>query len=175
MNKSGSTPNRDTQEAIVNSLITELTCDDVFRCQKARKSLVSIGKPAVAPLVKALADQKEQVRWEAAKALGQIADPSATTALLEALEDKDFDIRWLAAEGLIAIGKDALVPLLKALIERSDSAWFRNGAHHVLHDLARKGFYDKVRSVLIALEEPESIVEVPVAAELALNNIKERW
>lgn len=165
-------PNHITQ-TMINSLITELTCDDVFRCQKAREALVSIGKPAVAPLIKALTEQKEQVRWEAAKALGQIADPSAINALLDALEDKDFDIRWLSAEGLIAIGKDTLVPLLKALIERSDSAWFRNGAHHVLHDLARKGFYDKVRPVLIALEDSEPSIEVPLAAKIALNKLGE--
>jgi hypothetical protein len=174
MNKSAGAPNRDTQETMINSLIAELTCDDVVQCQKARKTLVSIGKPAVAPLVKALKGRKEQVRWEAAKALGQIADTSATTALLEALEDKDFDIRWLAAEGLIAIGEDGLVPLLKALIKRSDSTWFRNGAHHVLHDMARKGFYDQVRPVLVALEDVESYIEVPLAAKSVLNKLRDR-
>jgi HEAT repeat protein len=172
MNKSAGAPNRDAQDAVIKSLISELTCDDVVRCQKARKTLVSIGKPAVAPLVKALKDQKEQMRWEAAKALGQIADPSATVALLEALEDKDFDIRWLAAEGLIAIGKDVLAPLLKALINHSDSIWFRNGAHHVLHDLARRGLYDKVRPVLVALEDTESAIEVPMAAKAVLSQIE---
>jgi HEAT repeat protein len=173
MDKPRDKSNQDIQKDTISSLIAELTCGDVARCQKARKALVAIGKPAVAPLIKTLTGQKEQVRWEAAKVLGQIADPSATAALLETLEDKDFDIRWLAAEGLIAIGKEALAPLLKALIERSDSAWFRNGAHHVLHALARKGFYDKVRPVLIALEDPEPSIEVPLSAELALNNIKE--
>ena len=173
MNKSTGTPNKDTQEAIINSLITELTCDDVSRCQKARKTLVSIGKPAVVPLVKALADKKEQVRWEAAKSLGQIADPTAITALLEILEDKDFDIRWLAAEGLIAIGKNGLVPLLETLIKRSDSVWFRNGAHHILSDLARKGFYSILRPVLVALEGPEPSIEVPLAGEIALKKLVE--
>jgi HEAT repeat protein len=173
MNKSAGTPNKDTQEAKIDSLIADLTCDDVVRCQKARKALVSIGKPAVPSLIKLLSHQKEQLRWEAVKALSQIADPSTTRVFLDSLEDKDFDIRWLAAEGLIAIGRDGLVPLLKALIKRSDSVWFRNGAHHVLHDLARKGLYDRVRPVLVALEDTEPSIEVPLAAESVLNHLAE--
>jgi HEAT repeat protein len=171
-NKSAGTPNKDTQEAKIDSLIADLTCDDVVLCQKARKALVSIGKPAVPSLVKLLPHQKEQLRWEAVKALSQIADSSTTRVFLDSLEDKDFDIRWLAAEGLIAIGKDVLAPLLKALINHSDSIWFRNGAHHVLHDLARRGLYDKVRPVLFALEDVEPSIEVPLAAKAVLSQIE---
>lgn len=174
MNESAGTPNKDTQEAKIDSLIADLTCGDVVRCQKARNALVSMGKPAVPSLVKFLHHQKEQLRWEAIKTLGQIADPSTTRVFLDSLEDKDFDIRWLAAEGLIAIGKDALAPLLKALIIHSDSIWFRNGAHHVLHDLARKGLYDKVRPILVALEDVEPSIEVPLAAETVLNQVEQK-
>jgi len=32
------------------------------------------------------------VRWEAAKALGQIGDATAAPALVEALQDEEFDV-----------------------------------------------------------------------------------
>lgn len=171
MNKSVNVDAKDMQETVVNSLIAELTCNDVVRCQKARNTLVSIGKPAVALLINALKLKKGRVKWEATKALGQIADPSATTVLLKALEDEEFEIRWLAAEGLIAIGKDMLVPLLEALGEHSDSIWFRNGAHRVLVYLASNGFYDTLLPVLVALDSPQASIEVPLAVNIALNMI----
>jgi len=77
------------------------------------------------------------VRWEAAKALSQIANPASIQALLEALSDKTFEVRWMAAEGLIRIGRKAVIPLLEALVEHSDSYWLREGIHHVLHDMNR--------------------------------------
>jgi HEAT repeat protein len=67
------------------------------------------------PIVLVLSNKKHWVRWEAAKALGQIGDKSATEALTKALEDNEFDVRWLAAEGLIIIGRDSIKLLLEAL------------------------------------------------------------
>jgi len=104
---------------------------------KARQYLVAIGEPAVSPLVEALAHRNQWVRWETAKSLGQIDSPAAAQALVRALEDDMFDVRWLAAKGLLTVGRDALVPLLHALLERSDSELLREGAHHIFHDLAR--------------------------------------
>jgi HEAT repeat protein len=151
------------------SLMADLACDDIIKCQKARRRLVVIGHRAVPSLVKALGSKKYWVRWEAAKALSQIGDPTATDALIKALEDKQFDIRWLAAEGLISIGQKAVAPLLEALIENSKSIWLQQGAHHILHDMNR-GDLDKVlRPVMNALEDVEPYVEVPVSARRALD------
>lgn len=152
----------------IDSLIVQLASNDGLIRVQARRSLVAIGEQAVAPLVEALANRKNWVRWEAAKALCQIGDPAAAQALTKALEDRMFDVRWLAAEGLIAIGRDALVPLLRALSEHSDSLWLREGAHHVLHDLAAGELAEVVRPVLAALEDVEPSIEVPFAAETAL-------
>jgi HEAT repeat protein len=174
MNKpAGSADNSPQQE--LNSLIDELTCDDVLQCQRARRKLVSMGRASVAALINALGSPGKQVRWEAAKALGQIGGPSAINALMKTLEqDSDFDVRWVAADGLAAIGKAALVPLLEAMVTHSDSNWFRSGAHHVAHNLAGRGFYNELRPVLIALEDPEPAVEVPVAAETTLSNLRKK-
>jgi HEAT repeat protein len=119
----------------IGTLVADLGGDDGSVRESARLSLVRLGSPAVAGLIAALGDAHRRVRWEAAKALEQIADPEAAPALVGALEDQDPAVRWLAAEGLIALKSKGLVPLLRALIERSDSFELREGAHHVLHDL----------------------------------------
>jgi HEAT repeat protein len=151
-----------------SSAIADLARDDTLVRVHARDWLVGIGGPAVPALIEALADPNRQVRWDAAKALSQIADPAAAPALVRALRDRGFGIRWLAAEGLIALGSKGLVPLLRALIQHSDSVWLRQGAHHVLHDLAKRDLKDVLQPVLAALEGIEPSLTVPLAARAAL-------
>jgi HEAT repeat protein len=153
----------------IDSLMTDLVCDDVILCQKARRKLVALGHEAVPSLVKAMASKKYWVRWEAAKALSQIGDPTATAALIKALEDKEFDVRWLAAEGLINIGQKAVVPLLEALVDNPRSTWLQQGAHHILHDMNRGELDEVLTPVMQALEDVEPYVEVPVSARKALD------
>lgn len=157
--------------ANIDALITDLTCDDVLKCQTARRTLVEMGRPAVAPFIEALASPIHWVRWEAAKGLGEIGDPGAIDALVQALEDLNFDVRWLAAEGLIRIGSDSVVPLLKALIHRPDSVKMRMGAHHVLHDLSTDESQEMLQPLLTALDNLES-PEVPLLAMEVLNKLE---
>jgi HEAT repeat protein len=166
------TQGKNADPAAINSLIAALDSHDVTARQHAREALVRIGKPAVAPLIEELTDPSDDVRWEAAKALGQIGDPEAAPALVNALEDENSGVRWLAAEGLIALEREGLAPLLQALEKRPDSGWLRQGAHHVLHDLAGKGLSDLVSPVLAAMEDVEPTVEVPWAALNALDALK---
>ena len=156
----------------IGFLMEELSCDDVIRCQKARRSLVDMGHEAVPSLVEALGSKRTWVRWEAAKALSQIGDPSATAALIKALDDKEFDVRWLAAEGLAAIGKLAVIPLLQALIDNPDSNWMREGVHHTLHDMERESWDQYLKPVMAALEDVQAGLEVPVAAKNAIDALK---
>jgi nucleotide-binding universal stress UspA family protein len=155
----------------IDSLIANLASDDGVLRIKARRSLVAIGKQAVGRVAEALKSRKHWVRWEAAKTLAQIGDPTATRALINALEDDEFDVRWLAAEGLIHIGAKAIEPLLKTLVEHPDSPWLREGTHHVLHDLTETKFRQSVRPVLAALEDVQPSLEVVPAAEAALDII----
>jgi HEAT repeat protein len=155
----------------ISALIADLDSKDGLVRVRARRSLVAIGGLAVGPLDEALTSKKQWVRWEAAKALGQIGDPAATQALVKALEDEMFDVRWLAAEGLIAIGHGAVVPLLHALTKHSDSLWLREGAHHVFHDINIRNLKKVLRPVLDALEDIEPSVEVPRVAETALDMV----
>ena len=156
----------------VKSLIIMLASDDGIVRVKARRQLVAYKARAVSPLIEILSDNRHWVRWEAAKALSQIANQRSIQALLEALSDREFDVRWLAAEGLIRIGQKSIVPVLRSLVEHSDSHWLREGIHHVLHDM-NKGDLDKVlQPVLLALEGSKPSLVVPLTARAALNALK---
>ncbi|MBN2100230.1 MAG: HEAT repeat domain-containing protein [Dehalococcoidia bacterium] len=172
--KTRGTPGRQAGVADVKPLVDDLTCKDVYKCRRARKALVEMGEGSVPYLVDALNHRKGWVRWEAAKALRQIPGPVATDALVTALGDNNFDVRWLAAEGLIDRGREGLAPLMKALIEGSDSVVLREGAHHVLFDLSHGNLRQMVLPVLQALEDVEPSVEVPLKARALLGTIGRR-
>jgi hypothetical protein len=145
--------------------------NDLSRVE-ARKALVAMGSQAVPFLAEALNDSNSLRRWEAAKALGEIADPNSAPVLVKALEDEKFEVRWLAAKGLIELNIKGLEPLFQALIEHADGALLRQGAHHVLHDLAKGELRIYLAPVLIALEDMEPTVQVPPAVAHAREALK---
>ena len=155
----------------LDPLINALHSKDGEERRQARLSLVSLKSEAVDPLLEMLHDPDHEVLWEAAKALGEIADPRSAPALVEILGDAGFDIRWLAAEGLIALGKAGLEPLLEALVIKADSVYLREGAHHVMYDLSHKGFRDQLAPVMDAIEGVDPEIEVREPARKALQAI----
>ena len=155
----------------IKGLITALSNFNDFSRVEARKALESMGSQAVPYLIEALKHPDYLQRWEAAKALGEIKDPKAAPALVEVLEDEKFDVRWLAARALIEMNVKALKPLFKALIEHADSILLRQGAHHVLHDLAKGELRTYLVPVLIELENMDS-VRIPAAASYALESLE---
>ncbi len=156
----------------ITALVDALASTDGVERQAAREKLAEIGRPAVPALVRALRSPSEYARWEGAKALGRIAEPSAAPALVKTLEDEKAAVRWLAATALINLGRDALVPLLQGLEGHSDSLWFRDGAHHVLHSLVKDGVADEAIPVVEALENLEPCVEAPIAAYHVLEELR---
>ncbi len=130
---------RDKLDQAVKALVMVLSSRDGLLRKAAREAVVVIGAPAVPALIGCLADGGKTARWEAAKALGRIADPSAAPALVGALEDDDFGIRWLAADALIRLGSSSLQPLLDALLQDPDCGRLREGTHHVLRALSSRG------------------------------------
>jgi HEAT repeat protein len=162
----------------VHSLITRLSNRDIKVREHARRDLVNRGEPAVAPLIAALAHPNGNVRWEAAKALGELRDPAAAPALIETLEDRRFDVRWLAAEALISLGPAGVPALLRGLQSAPwDAQWLRQGAHHVLRVLVTQDelyyLYDPLAQVISALEGAEPAVSVPGAAHTALIAVRQ--
>ena len=142
--------------------------------QKARKSLVALGKLAVSSLTQALQNSEvDHVRWEAVKTLGAIGDSRAIPSLVHALEDSDPDVAWLAAEGLRKFKKAAWSPLLRVLIKRgAGSALLRQGAHHVLRNQREVGFNDLLATLLKALEPGSVPVSTTVASYEILKRMK---
>ena len=172
------------KEPSIETLINTLSSLKDKAREGARHTLVAMGKAAVPSLIEALKNKNTLTRWEAAKALGEIADPETAPILVKALEDEEFDVRWLAAEGLIKMNIKGLRSLLEALEHRGDSVLLREGAHHVFHDLAKGALRKSLAPVLAALEalEPgegvpwaarhELAVEVPLAARQALEMLE---
>jgi HEAT repeat protein len=160
------------QDHVIDSLMRDLASRDGSVRQRARRKLVILGNAAAPALAKGLEARSSQVRWESAKALLDIADPRAAHALISSLEDDDAGTRWIAAEALIALGLDALVPLLRRLVDQADSLYVCEGAHHVLHELAVGPWRRILYPVLTALEgsAPEDVV--PVVAGEALEELK---
>jgi hypothetical protein len=163
-----------TKEEIKNHL-ADLENDDIQVRNTARWLLTSIGSKAVPDLIQQLKTDKEHCRWEAAKILGEIRDPSAASALVDALIDESINVHWAASEALIKYGREAILPLLEGITRHFDSMRFRQGAYHVLHVLERSHQLDpQVQEVLDALRNIEPSVNAPWAAERALEYYKFR-
>jgi HEAT repeat protein len=161
------------KDQTIEGLIMALSSDNGSARREARQSLLAIGSPAVRSLIEALKQKNDNVRREAVKALREIGDPEVPQALIKTLEDEEFDIRWLAAEGVIGLGVSSLKPLLQALIDHGDSPLLLEGAHHVIHYMAKGGLKKYLGPVLTSLEGVEPAVKAPVAAFHALEMLKE--
>jgi HEAT repeat protein len=153
----------------MGGLVAGLGSHDAVERRKARATLAEIGSAAVPSLLAALDDPRQHVRWEAAKTLAEIADPAAAERLVAALADKDSDVRWVVGEALIALGGHAVKPLLTALTGSDPPDGMYRGAHHVLHDMVRRGEQaSRLEPVLHALDQQEPEIAVPQAAAEAL-------
>jgi HEAT repeat protein len=155
----------------VDQLVAELSHENHVTRHEACAALVEHGSAAVSALTRVLAAPQPVVRWEAAKALAEIADPAAAEMLVSALADGDPDVRWVAGEALIALRRDAIQPLLKALTKSDVPAEIYPGARHVVHDLAQRGdLATLLEPVVRAFDKPEPALTVPVAAERVLES-----
>jgi len=86
----------------------------------AGNTLVKIGAPAVEALTVALHNPNKDVRFNAARALGEIRDPRAVESILDLLRDQNRTVRLAAARalGYIRDGR-AVEPLSHALNDRA--------------------------------------------------------
>jgi len=167
--------NKKSEDSEMHELIIKLGSDNGFEREKARKTLVKIGRDSIDFLMELLSHSKHIYRWEAVKTLEEIGDPVSIPLLIRALEDDKSDVRWIAAKGLIKLGKHSIKPLLKILETKSDSVFVLEGAHHVFFDLRENKMLPKgfpIDKLLSALKNPEWIESVkPIAYEI-LNNQK---
>jgi HEAT repeat protein len=151
---------RDT-DVDLDSLIRQLNSDTIFGRRSARETLVELGRCAVPSLMELLKSPVIQIRWESAKALGEIAAPEIIPGLVALLDDEDHGVRWVAARGLINVGPRCLPPVLHRLAEEPRSKSLRGTAHDILHVLSDR--YDELRSILTPVMEVLGEVD-PAAA-----------
>ncbi len=99
---------------------------DIHRCQAAR-ALGRIGSLAgVQPLIKALLDEDEDVRTDAAEALLELADPLAGEQLFEnLLGDPCTEVKLAAIETLAKLQDRRVIPWLRRMVKGRDEeiAW----------------------------------------------------
>ena len=159
----------------LQKLLDELGDQNDIKRKNARKTLVAKGKESIDFLIELLAHPKHIYRWEAVKALEEIADPDTVSVLIQTMEDDKSDVRWIAAKALINIGKPAVKPLLRNLIEKSDRVFVLEGTHHVFYELHEKGMlpadfpFDKF---FAALKNPEWVDSVKPLAYEILDKLK---
>lgn len=158
-------------EERISVLIGVLSSPRGMERERARIQIVELGPPAVDPLLEALRCSREKhTVWELTKALSDIGSPEAAPGLVSSLSHKESDIRWIAAQGLIRLGRVGLRQVLSALESDEGVSRFREGAHHVLHDLA-SDFPEVVHLVLSSLKSPAADDTVPLAAREALRKL----
>jgi HEAT repeat protein len=156
-------------KADADALVRGMGQVDGFALRKLREAAEQMGAAAVGPMQGALAGSpRREVRWEAAKALGHLADPRSIAGLVEALDDNDADVARVAAEALVSFREKALTPLLKALVRNPGSSGIREGVRHVLR--SRKGLLSKdaYTGLLKALEHGATLEQSAVAAHRVL-------
>jgi HEAT repeat protein len=154
--------------ARIDELIRNLSADSGLTRARSRAALVGLGSEAVSALKSLLEDENPRLRWEAAKALVEIADRTTAPALVSALTDKEFDVRWLAAEALIALGRPGTVAVLRRLMRPPHTPWLREGAHHVLSETTDPADRERVKRVVETLNGPGWAERSAIAAAAAL-------
>ena len=158
----------------VEEHVSALSSMEAVTRERAREALIRIGSPAVEGVVELLKHPQQHARWEACKTLEGIAHPSAASSLVEAMADEDQDVRWVAGAAMIALKRDGLEPLLVALMDKDRVARLQSAAHHVAHELSRKELEEVLGPLLEALSVPDAELAVPVAAEKALKQLRNR-
>jgi HEAT repeat protein len=104
--------------------------------------------------------------------LAFIKDPSAALALVHALEDEDQYVRLAAMGALIALNREGLEPLLRALTQDFGSARLREGAHNILNILKNQKYLRRpCVLVLQALDSADPEVNVPWVAKVAWESL----
>lgn len=158
----------------IEGLIAKLESNERDVRKQARLELMEAGREATPHLTTALGNHRNSyLRHEAAKTLMGLHDPAAAPALVEALLDESIEVHWAASEALIALGRDAILPVLKGITQHFDSYRFRQGAYHVLHTLKRTSQLD-VHSikVLESLGDIQASASAPWAAEKAIEALE---
>ncbi len=101
---------------VMSELIARLGHSDPMLAKQANIALVEMGATVIEPLINAILEGSENLRWQAANVLFQLNDPSCIQPMLEALKSPNLMLEHIAVEALQRYDLLALVPpLIQAL------------------------------------------------------------
>jgi len=123
----------------VRLLIPDLMDESTIKRKDARHALENRGEEVLEDLHYLIRSKNHQLRWEATKALEDIASEKSIPEFIKMMHDKESEFRWMAAEGLRKVGRSAIIPVLKLVEKSGQSPHIRTGAHHVLNALLTEG------------------------------------
>ena len=113
-------------------------------------------------LIRALRHEDEEVRWEAAEALGEIGDERAVEPLIQALRDNNEVVRESAAGALGEIGDSrAVEPLIQALKDEDEDVRYR-----AAYALGKIGDSRAVEPLMQTLRDEDGDVQIEAAEAL---------
>lgn len=156
----------------IHDLLKDLGNRNGLVRETAREKLVEIGSPVIEFLSELISRPDDTVRWESIKALSEIANPVSIPTLIQALYDIDEEVRWIAAEGLVAIGRDAIEPLLNELLENPRSFRLKRGVHHVLTGLGPGDKNLDFTELIKALDEHSTKIHLPAVTYRVLRTVR---
>ncbi len=96
----------------MSELIAQLGHSDPMLSKQANIALVEMGATVIEPLIKAILEGSEDLRWQAANVLFQLNDPRCIEPMLEALKSPNLMLEHIAVEALQRFDLSALVPAL---------------------------------------------------------------
>ncbi|MCG8474421.1 MAG: HEAT repeat domain-containing protein [Cytophagales bacterium] len=162
----------------IKKLVLLLNDSNGLTRESGRAKFVAMDGEAITYLEHLLITNQDTLRWEAVKALEEIADKSSIPVFLRLMErDPSGDIRELAAKGLARFGHLGLVPLLEELIKRDPIEWIYETASLVLRRLSKQDHekYPAIKPLTDALlSDDRTGVRIRPLAEKVLEEIEEK-
>ncbi|MEH1924073.1 HEAT repeat domain-containing protein [Nostoc sp.] len=108
------------QEYLLNLTLSMLEMGDFQQRWEITKVLTHLGNIAIPPLIEILEDEdaEEELRWYAARTLGEFEHPEAIAAIVELLKtDEDEELKAIAATALGQMGTVAITSLTELLLD----------------------------------------------------------
>ena len=138
-------------------------------------SLVRLGSLAVPALIQKSKSSSAHIRWNCARALGEIHDLRALPVLVDALQDNDHSVAWMAAKGLAQFGKNSLKPVLELLMGASMTPWLAETASYMFSSYAHRNREVKeiLEPLIHRMRESGFRIGTAVAAQKALKQLRD--
>ena len=150
---------------VLQLLVDLINVEVYLKHIKAKNNLIAKGEKILPVMNKLLKSESKIIRKEAMKVIESIAHYSSIPKAITMLDDIEAEIRWIAAETLVRIGRSSIKPLLKALIQDSESYYLRQGAHHVLSRLVNDKDVKELKQLVKLTRHDADIHEsIPVTA-----------